>query len=1009
MTGHPRSTNTLIMSKDKAPPLLSTSKSYDDWVKLIKIWKDFTSLDKSKQALAIVLSLEDKAQQAALEIDQADLIKDDGVDSLITRLDKIYKKDELSQKFSCLEDFESYKRPESLSIRDYVVEFEKRHFKVKSYKIIVSDDLLGFRLLKAANLSARDEQLIKATVTDIKFEEVKTMLTKIFSEHDGSPTLSNAEIKPEPIFHASEYLDESFHQDESEDFCNYDVDTVDDTSAETFYTNYRRNQFNTHRKPKARFMDTTSSNQASNRWRPSTQRKLSVIKGKNPPDKTGMPTRCMICQSINHWAPRCPDKNSDNNTLLLENEITLHQSNTSNTSDLKSLVSETWSSALLDCGASKTVCGSEWLEEYKQNLTDSNLRQLSSSKSHNFYRFGDGRRIPAKECVSLPAIIGTKRVIINTDVVDSDIPLLLSRDSMKKANMSLNFENDTISAFGENIPLFTTESGHYAIPITKSAQIVNQVERESTPSIILSLANDKSDREIAIKLHRQFAHPSENKLLSLINNAGHPWCKNENLKKEIKRISKECKTCMIYKRPPPRPVVALPTATRFKETVAMDIKFYNGNMLLHMVDHATRLSAASVIPNKQPETIVQHIFDHFLQVYGKVESFLSDNGGEFINQPLLELCEVFGIKMKTTAAESPWSNGLVARHNLVLAEMLDKVIDDTGYNLKIVLPWCINAKNSLYNIHGFSPFQLALGCNPTLPSILSDKLPALTNKPTSSIIKENLEALHKARQAFIQAENSEKIKRALVHNIRTSSEVKYFTGDPVYYKRANSNSWHGPAVVLGQDGQQVLVKHGGSYVRVHPCRLTLIDKKISSINQTENKPPSITSDESSDNEDDTNPVRTEARMENANETERNLSTLLPATTRMPSNDNLQNNSYVTEPSSNTLSSNKESQQMSTNKKVPVNSKQEILKKIKPNLTVKFKDTTSDSWNYAKTISRAGKVGKNGKYPHWWNVEMDNSQLSIDLTTVEDLSIVPDEEAFMTSSDEDIRAKQLELY
>ena len=79
---------------------------------------------------------------------------------------------------------------------------------------------------------------------------------------------------------------------------------------------------------------------------------------------------------------------------------------------------------------------------------------------------------------------------------------------MKKANMSLNFENDTISAFGENIPLFTTESGHYAIPITKSAQIVNQVERESTPSIILSLANDKSDREIAIKLHRQFAHPS---------------------------------------------------------------------------------------------------------------------------------------------------------------------------------------------------------------------------------------------------------------------------------------------------------------------------------------------------------------------------------------------------------------------------------------------------------------------------------------------------------------------
>ena len=27
--------------------------------------------------------------------------------------------------------------------------------------------------------------------------------------------------------------------------------------------------------------------------------------------------------------------------------------------------------------------------------------------------------------------------------------------------------------------------------------------------------------------------------------------------------------------------------------------------------------------------------------------------------------------------------------------------------------------------------------------------------------------------------------------------------------------------MIGQDGQQVLVKHGGSYVRVHPCRLLL--------------------------------------------------------------------------------------------------------------------------------------------------------------------------------------------
>ena len=30
-----------------------------------------------------------------------------------------------------------------------------------------------------------------------------------------------------------------------------------------------------------------------------------------------------------------------------------------------------------------------------------------------------------------------------------------------------------------------------------------------------------------------------------------------------------------------------------------------------------------------------------------------------------------------------------------------------------------------------------------------------------------------------------------------------------------------PGTVIGQDGQQVLVKHGSSYIRIHPSRSTL--------------------------------------------------------------------------------------------------------------------------------------------------------------------------------------------
>ena len=42
-----------------------------------------------------------------------------------------------------------------------------------------------------------------------------------------------------------------------------------------------------------------------------------------------------------------------------------------------------------------------------------------------------------------------------------------------------------------------------------------------------------------------------------------------------------------------------------------------------------------------------------------------------------------------------------------------------------------------------------------------------------------------------------------------------------YYKRANDRQWKSLVSFLGQDGQQVLVKHGSHYTCVHPCRLTL--------------------------------------------------------------------------------------------------------------------------------------------------------------------------------------------
>ena len=74
--------------------------------------------------------------------------------------------------------------------------------KTKSYGTQTSDDVLAYRLLKSANLSTRDEQLVKATITELKYDSVKNKLIKIFSDNNDIPTsdFNNMHIKTEPVY-----------------------------------------------------------------------------------------------------------------------------------------------------------------------------------------------------------------------------------------------------------------------------------------------------------------------------------------------------------------------------------------------------------------------------------------------------------------------------------------------------------------------------------------------------------------------------------------------------------------------------------------------------------------------------------------------------------------------------------------------------------------------------------------------------------------------------------------
>ena len=161
----------MASNSNKTPPLLSKAETYNDWIKLLYIWTEFNELPEKRQGPAVLLSLEGKAQQAVLEpLWKEEILSETGVAKIRSKLDKIHKKDKITEKYNSLQVFKTYKKRTNETSREYIAEFDKRYQKLKSYGTQMTEDLLGYKLLKSANLSPKDEQIVKATVSELKYE-----------------------------------------------------------------------------------------------------------------------------------------------------------------------------------------------------------------------------------------------------------------------------------------------------------------------------------------------------------------------------------------------------------------------------------------------------------------------------------------------------------------------------------------------------------------------------------------------------------------------------------------------------------------------------------------------------------------------------------------------------------------------------------------------------------------------------------------------------------------------
>ena len=773
------------MSNLKNPPVLSDDKDYAEWKRELEMWEECTELAVEKRGPALYLALQGRAREAVRNMTATQLKVAGGVKIITDKLGPVLDLNPNTKVFLAFKTFYDYRRESGTTITDFLIRYEYLYSSLGVHNVVLPDAIQAFFLLTAANVSEDTERLARATCGDLTYNNMKGTLQKIFdntvSTVEGSAAAPR--IKTEPAFVASN-AEEAYWTRNSKSWNH------------GFSNRYNRGRGYTRGRGRGQ------GDKFSWRKRGSG----------NPTDKEGNPLKCFKCGSKEHFAKECTAE---------EVHFTLLSSKDDCDKPLSRLLDETLGMAIVDSGCSKTVCGKVWMDTYKDQLSDHDKASIREVPSSTKYRFGDGAQCMSSSLVRFPAIIGKKKVTIEANIVDAEIPLLLSRKSMKVAGCTLDFKNDSMEILDQSIKLLSTGSGHYCIPLTKYL-----LHSQLNTSVVLhtSAVEDMSveqKRQKALKLHRQFSHATKDKLLKLLKGSG-----SFNDKEFLDIVAKccdECELCQKFKNPPPRPVVGLPLSDDFNQVVCMDLKetIHNKEWILHLIDSKTRYSQARLIKSKQQEVVTDAVMMMWVAYFGAPHSFMSDNGGEFSNETYHEMCEKLNVVTATTAAESPFSNGMVERHNKVLYETMQKTMADAKCDASVALAWACSSKNCLQNHDGFSPNQLIFGRNPNMPSVLIDKLPALS-RPNIDVVRTHLNSMHAAREAFTKVESDDRIRRALRHNVRTYADTRYSNGDKVYYRRKDSKDWKGPAIVLGQDGQLVGIRHGGFYSRVHPSQLMLV-------------------------------------------------------------------------------------------------------------------------------------------------------------------------------------------
>ena len=342
-------------------------------------------------------------------------------------------------------------------------------------------------------------------------------------------------------------------------------------------------------------------------------------------------------------------------------------------------------------------------------------------------------------------------------------------------------------------------------------------------------------REQIRRLHRNLGHPSAERLASFLKTA---HGSEESVRAAL---DFQCDSCLESRQgfEASRPA-RIHDDVGFNKIVGIDSATWTNSFgeqfrFTHVIDEGTLFHVAA--PSDETTEGQIRTFERIWLLWaGPPETVYMDPASGFTSGRWQAFMQEMDAHAKVSVSDAHWQLGRVEVHGGILKKMLDKMHCDapirTSDQFEMALTQACNAKNALGRVKGYSPEQGVLGVARRLPASLMDGqgqgslVLAEGASEESDRFREALDRRCSARKAFVDADNSSSLRRALLRRTRPL-RGPCEPGDLVlYWRRKGANlrrehgRWHGPASVVVVEGtRNVWLNHSGKLVRAAPEQL----------------------------------------------------------------------------------------------------------------------------------------------------------------------------------------------